>query len=45
MAAMGLNDYKPKYGQDQEVFNHMYMNYVSNLHSDNVSDNQSSASS
>lgn len=35
MAAMKLGDYKPKYGQDKELFNEMYMDYVNRLQQDN----------
>lgn len=35
MADMKLNDYKPKYGQDKELFNEMFMNYIDHLHKSN----------
>jgi len=28
MADLRLNEYKPKYGQDKELFNEMFMNYI-----------------
>lgn len=28
LAAMNLNQYKPKHGQDPQMFNQMYMNYI-----------------
>lgn len=31
MSAMKLKEYKPKYGQDQQLFNEMYMDYVNRL--------------
>lgn len=37
MAAIKLNDYKPKYGQDQHLFNELYMNYVDHLSKDQES--------
>jgi len=43
MAAVNLNGYTPKYGQDPEVFNHMYMNYINQLNS--ASDDSSSEAS
>lgn len=38
MAAMKLNEYQPKYGQDKQLFNEMYMNYISELHADDKSE-------
>lgn len=38
MAKLNLGGYQPKFGQDPAVFNDMYMNYINNLQSDNVSD-------
>jgi len=32
MAALKLNEYKPKYGQDPQLFNEMFMNYIDHLH-------------
>ena len=32
---MKLNEYKPKYGQDKELFNEMFMNYIDHLHKSN----------
>jgi len=43
MAAVNLNSYTPKYGQDPDVFNHMYMNYINQLN--NASDDNSSEAS
>jgi hypothetical protein len=37
MAAIKLNDYKPKYGQDAQLFNELYMNYVDHLSKDQES--------
>ena len=34
LAAMNLNQYKPKYGQDPQMFNQMYMNYIEQLNQD-----------
>ena len=31
MAQMNMNQYKPKYGQDPQMFNQMYMNYIDQL--------------
>ena len=33
MAKMNVNNYKPKYGQDPQLFNQMYMNYIDQLNS------------
>jgi hypothetical protein len=32
MEAIKLNEYKPKYGQDPQLFNEMFMNYIDHLH-------------
>ena len=34
LSAMNLNQYKPKYGQDPQMFNQMYMNYIDQLNQD-----------
>lgn len=34
MKAMRLGEYKPKYGQDPNMFNEMYLDYVNRLNSD-----------
>ena len=34
LAAMNLNQYKPKHGQDPQMFNQMYMNYIDQLNQD-----------
>jgi hypothetical protein len=31
LSNMKLNDYKPKYGQDPQLFNAMYINYINQL--------------
>lgn len=31
MANIKLNDYKPKYGQDPQLFNAMYIDYINQL--------------
>lgn len=36
MLNVNLNEYKPKYGQDQELFNAMYMNYIQGLSNPNA---------
>ena len=33
MAKMNINNYQPKYGQDPQLFNQMYMNYIDQLNS------------
>ena len=38
MAELKLNEYKPKYGQDKELFNEMFMNYIDHLHKSNESE-------
>ena len=35
MADLRLNEYKPKYGQDKELFNEMFMHYIDQLHKSN----------
>ena len=35
LAELKLNDYQPKYGQDKELFNEMFMNYIDHLHKSN----------
>lgn len=35
LAELKLNEYKPKYGQDKELFNEMFMNYIDHLHKSN----------
>lgn len=35
---MNINQYKPKYGQDPQLFNDMYMDYIEKLNSADVSE-------
>ena len=44
MAKLNLDSHQPKFGQDPAVFNEMYMNYISHLQSDAVSDAGSASS-
>lgn len=32
MAAMKLDEYKPKYGQEPEMFNNMYMQFAQGIY-------------
>jgi hypothetical protein len=43
MSAMKLDEYKPKYGQEPEVFNNMYMQFAQGIYS--PVDEKSSAAS
>lgn len=40
MAQLNMNQYKPKYGQDPQMFNQMYMNYIDQLNNTDTIDSE-----
>lgn len=42
MGNLDLQEYKPKYGQDPEMFNAMYINYINQLQQDQGEESPSS---